>query len=262
VRRRRHRLYFTHLCLWHRLRGEFLPKALPLRQNELVTFILCCPFQDCGDRECQSTSSASSCVDTEEYVDEIGNTCDSNVSDDCTDKNKYINKYGFTPEGWKDLLRNCPVSCNLCDSKASRRHLEDDLSSDPCVCMPAWSMSMSKVEPTCENQQGCPASACDNDTIGPWCLVVNPGCVTAEGDGRWAYCSPGTTVVPTEFYRIIYLSDVPYTRLMIRGQNTRLMIRAFHELISHSISLIRHFFLYTVAVKRHGQWHIPRFLCG
>ena len=200
MRRRRHRLYVTHLCLWNRLRGEFLPKALPLRQNNLVTFRLCCPFQDCGDREGQSSPSASSCVDTEEYVDELGYTCDINVGDDCTDKHTFVNKYGFTPEGWEDLLRNCPVSCNICDSKASRRHLEDDLSSDPCVCMPAWSMS--KVEPNCANQRGCPASACDNDPNGPWCLVLNPGCATAEGDGRWAYCSPGTMVVPTEFYTI------------------------------------------------------------
>ncbi len=167
-----------------------------MRKNNLATCLLCCPLQDCGDREGQSSSSASSCVDTEDFVDEIGFTCDSNV--DCSDKNKYINSYGYTPNGWKDLLGNCPVSCNLCDSGVSRRHLEDDLSSDPCVCMPTWSMA--KVEPTCANQQGCPASACDNDPIGPWCLVVNPGCATAESGGSWAYCSPGTMVVLTEFY--------------------------------------------------------------
>ncbi len=172
----------------------YIRLCLPLRKNRRVTFLLCCcPLQDCGDRAGQSSPSASSCVDTEEFVDEIGDTCDSNVGYDCTDKNTFINSYGFTPEGWKDLLRNCPVSCNLCDSKASsRRHLEDDLSSDPCVCMPAWGGPV-KVDPTCANQQGCPASACDNDPLGPWCEVVNPGCATAEGDGSWAYCSPGTT---------------------------------------------------------------------
>ncbi len=117
----------------------------------------------------------------------------------------YINNFGFTPEGWKELLRNCPVSCNLCDSDASRRHLEDDLSSDPCVCMPTWGMI--KVDPNCANQQGCPASACDNDPIGPWCEVVSHGCATAESGGSWAYCSAGTTVVPTEFYKIRYLPE-------------------------------------------------------
>jgi hypothetical protein len=199
VRRRRHRLYFTHLCLWNRLRGEFLPKALPLRQNNLVTFLLCCPFQDCGDREGQSSPSAFSCVNTEDFVDERGNTCSKHVGYDCIDSNSFIK---FTPKGWKDVLRNCPVSCNLCDSGASRRHLEDDPSSDPCVCMTAWSMS--KYDPTCANQRGCPTSACDNDPIGPWCEVVNFGCATAEGDGSWAYCSPGTAVIPTEFCKIRY----------------------------------------------------------
>ncbi len=150
VRRRWHRLYFTRLCLWNRLRGEFPLKILPLRQSKLVTFFLFRRFQDCGDREGQSSPSASLCVQ--------------------------------------------------CDSGASRRHLEDDLSSDPCVCMPAWSMS--KAEPNCANQQGCPTSACDNDPIGPWCEVVNRGCATAEGDGSWAYCSPGTTMVPSEFYEM------------------------------------------------------------
>jgi hypothetical protein len=170
----------------------------PSRKISLVTFLLCCcPLQDCGDR------SASSCVDTEEFVDEIGYTCFKWVGYDCTVKNTFINAYGFTPEGWKDLLRNCPVSCNLCDSKASsRRHLEDDLSSDPCVCMPTWG-GLVKVDPTCANQQGCPASACDNDPLGPWCLVVNLGCATAEGDGSWAYCSPGTTVIPTELLLLV-----------------------------------------------------------
>jgi hypothetical protein len=191
VRRRRHRLYFAHLCLWNRLRGDFLPKALPLRQNKLVTFLLSCPFQDCGDREGQSSPSASSCVDTKEFFDERDNNCGKHVGYDCKD-NWYINSY--TPEGWKDLLRNCPVSCNLCDIRASRRYLVDDLSSDPCVCMPTWGRLV-KVDPTCANQRGCPASACDNDPIGPWCEVVNFGCATAEGDGSWAYCSPGTAVV-------------------------------------------------------------------
>ncbi len=131
-------------------------------------------------------------MDTEDHMSEFGYACDVNVGYDCIDKNTFINIYGFTPEGWKDLLRNCPVSCNLCDSKASsRRHLKDALSSDPCVCMPTWG-GLVKVDPTCANQQGCPASACDKDPIGPWCEVVNPGCATAEGDGSWAYCSPGT----------------------------------------------------------------------
>ncbi len=135
-------------------------------------------------------------------MDEIGDTCDVQVAYDCTDKNMYINNFGFTPEGWKELLRNCPVACNLCDSGASRR-LEDDLSSDPCVCMTTWELV--RVDPNCANQQGCPASACDNDPIGRWCLVVNRGCATAEGDGSWMYCpAAGTTVVPTEFYKITY----------------------------------------------------------
>jgi hypothetical protein len=177
----------------------FYLRLLPLKNNNRVTFLLCCPLQDCGDREGQSSPSASSCVDTEEFVDEFGNTCDSNVGYDCTDYNTYIDSYGYNTESWKDLLRNCPVSCNLCDSGASRRHLEGGLSSDPCVCMPTWGILV-KVEPTCANQRGCPDSACDNDQIGPWCLVVNLGCATAEGDGSWAYCSPGTTGgLPTEF---------------------------------------------------------------
>ncbi len=192
MRRRRHRLYFTRLCLWNRLRGEFPPKILPLRQSKLVTFFLCCRFQDCGDREGQSSPSASLCVDTEEFVDEFGDPCDTNVGYDCTDNNMFIG-FGFTREGWKNILGNCPVSCNQCDSGASRRHLEDDLSTDFCVCMPAWSMS--KFEPNCANQRGCPASACDNDPLGPWCKVMNSGCAMAEGDGSWAYCSPGTTVI-------------------------------------------------------------------
>ncbi len=202
MRRRWHRLYFSRLCLRNRLRGEFLPKALPLRKKKLVTFLLCCPFQDCGDREGQSSPSASSCVDTEDFVDEIGDTCDIQVAYNCTKKKMYINNFGFTPEGWKELLRNCPVSCNLCDSDASRRHLEDDLSSDPCVCMPTWTLV--KVDPNCANQQGCPASPCDNDPKGPWCEVVSHGCATAESGESWAYCSGGTTVVPTEFYKIRY----------------------------------------------------------
>jgi hypothetical protein len=171
----------------------YLRLCLPLRKNNLVTSLLCCcPLQDCGDREGQNSTSASSCVDTEDHVIELGYACDVLVGQDCTDKKKFINSYGFTPEGWKDLLRNCPVSCKLCDSKASfRRHLEDDLSSDPCVCMPTWSMS--KFEPNCANQQGCPASACDSDPLGPWCEVVNPGCATVESGESWAYCSPGTT---------------------------------------------------------------------
>ncbi len=143
-------------------------------------------------RRLEGDVSEPSCVDTEEYVDEVGDTCDFHVGYDCTDQNTFINTYGFTPEGWKDLLRNCPVSCNLCDSGASRRYLKDDLSSDPCVCMPTWSMS--KAGPTCANQQGCPASACDHDPIGPWCVVVNLGCATVESGESWAYCSPGTTV--------------------------------------------------------------------
>ncbi len=138
-------------------------------------------------------------------MDEVGDTCDAiSVGSDCTDKNTFISSHGFTPEGWKDLLRNCAVSCNLCDSGTSRRRLEDDLPSDPCLCMPTWSMP--KVDPNCANQQGCPASACDNDTIGPWCLVLNRGCATAESGGSWAYCSPGTSVVPTEFSKIRYPS--------------------------------------------------------
>ncbi len=190
---------------------------MPLRKNQLVTFLLSCPFQDCGDREGQSSPSASSCVDTEDFVDEFGYICDFNVGIDCTDKNTYINSYGYTPGGWKDLLRNCPVSCSLCDSGASRRHLEDDLSSDPCVCMPTWSMS--KVDPTCVNQQGCPTSACDNDPIGPWCEVANLGCATAESGGSWAYCSPGTTVVPTEFYKIRCPPLCPFFSTKTREQN-------------------------------------------
>jgi hypothetical protein len=179
---------------------NFYLRLLPLRKNKLVTFLLCCPFQDCGDREGQSSPSATSCVDTEDFVDEIGDTCDSNAGYDCAYRDFYINTWGYSPEGWKELLRNCLVSCDLCDSGASRRHLEDDLSSDPCVCMPTWGGGgLVKVNPTCANQRGCPASACDNDPIGPWCEVVNLGCATAEGDGSWAYCSPGTTVVPTEF---------------------------------------------------------------
>jgi hypothetical protein len=154
-------------------------------------------------------------------VDEIGDTCKSNVMDDCTDKNKFINKFGYTPEGWKDLLRNCPVSCNLCDSGASRRHLEDDLSSDPCVCMQTWGILV-EVEPTCANQQGCPASACDSDPIGPWCLVVNLGCATAEGDGSWAYCSSGTTVVPTKKRGQEVTPLCPFFDQETRGQNPRL----------------------------------------
>jgi hypothetical protein len=137
-------------------------------------------------------------------VGELEVTCATLVGNNCTDKNLFVNKFEFTPEGWKDLLRNCAVSCNLCDSGASQRHLEDDLSFDPCVCMPTWSWPMSKVEPTCVNIHGCPASACDNDPIGPWCEVVNRGCATAEGDGSWAYCYPGATMVPTEFYDIRY----------------------------------------------------------
>jgi hypothetical protein len=171
-----------------------------VRKKNLITFLICCPLQDCGDRDGQSSPPASSCVDTEDFVGEIGENCDSNVGYDCTDKTMFINSYGYTPEGWKDLLRNCPVSCNLCDSKATRRLLEDDLSSDPCVCMPTWSMA--KIDPTCANQQGCPASACDDDPIGPWCEVVNRGCATVEIGGSWAYCSPGTMVLLTEFYKI------------------------------------------------------------
>jgi hypothetical protein len=157
-------------------------------------------------------------MDTEDFVDEFGNTCDINVGYDCTDKNKYINTYGFTPEGWKDLFRNCPVSCNLCESGASR-WLEEYPFSDPCVCMPAWSIS--KFEPTCANQKGCPAFACDNDPIGPWCLVVNPGCATVVSGESWAYCSPGTTVVPTEFYKIsdLFVQFFPTKTL---GRNPRL----------------------------------------
>ncbi len=178
---------------------RFSLRLLPLRKKNLVNFLLCSPFQDCGDREDQSSPSATSCVDTEDFVDEIGAICGEYVGYDCTDKNMFYNDWGHSPEGWKELLRNCPVSCDLCDSGASRRHLEDDLSSDPCVCMPIWGRLV-KVDPTCANQRGCPASACDNDPIGPWCEVVNVGCTTAEGNGSWAYCSPGTTaVIPTEF---------------------------------------------------------------
>ncbi len=182
------------MCLRNRLRGEFLPSALLLRKNKRATFLLSCPLQDCGDREGQSSPSASSCADTEGFVDEIGDTCDIQVAYDCTDKNTYINSNGYTQLGWKDLLRNCPVSCNLCDSEASRK-LEVDVSSDPCVCMPTWEFV--RIDPNCANQQGCPASACDNDPIGPWCLVVNQDCATAtaDGDGSWVYCSvAGTTV--------------------------------------------------------------------
>ncbi len=169
-----------------------------LRKYKLFTFLLCCPFQDCGDREGQSSPSASSCVDTEDFVDEIGDTCDVQVAFDCTDNNMYVNNFGFTPEGWKELLRNCPVSCNLCDSGASRR-LEGDRSSDLCVCMPTWNLV--RVDPNCVDQQGCPASPCDGDPNGRWCLVVNPYCATSNnGDESWVYCPvPGTTVVPTEF---------------------------------------------------------------
>ncbi len=173
-------------------------------------------------------------------MDERGFTCDIIVGIDCTDTNTFINSDGYTSEGWKDVLRNCPVSCNLCNSGTSRRHLEDDLSSDPCVCMPTWSMS--KAGPNCTTQQGCPASACDDDPIGPWCEVANPGCATVESGESWAYCSPGTTTVGgtdrlPEDERTIC---APFFRPMTRGQIPASEFLMFHELISHFTSFNEH----------------------
>jgi hypothetical protein len=98
-----------------------------LRKNKLFNFLICSPFQDCGDREGQSPPSAPSCVDIDDFVDEVGYTCGNHVGYECTDTSRYINSFGYTPAGWKEILGSCPVSCNLCDSGAFRR-LEDDVS--------------------------------------------------------------------------------------------------------------------------------------
>jgi hypothetical protein len=73
-------------------------------------------------------------------VDEVGYTCSNHVGYDCTAKNKYINSFGYTPEGWKKVLDNCPVSCSLCDSGAFRS-LEDDVS-EPKEETPSSGMCM------------------------------------------------------------------------------------------------------------------------
>jgi hypothetical protein len=61
-----------------------------------------------------------------------------------------------------------------------------------CVCEEKWldSKFCGELE-----QMGC--VNCNSDPKGNWCYVKNKGCDTDEGTG-WAYCTPTTTVPPTE----------------------------------------------------------------
>jgi hypothetical protein len=62
-------------------------------------------------------------------------------------------------------------------------------SSAPCTCAAAWS-SLYEADPACAlTQNGC--TNCDNDPIGPWCIVESAPCDGGLGEvtgEAWFYC--------------------------------------------------------------------------
>jgi len=73
--------------------------------------------------------------------------------------------------------------------------LEDELAEErnTCVCSTTWTDEASGMD--CVNeQQGCPATACDRDTDGRWCVTTDPDCDEALSGGGWARCDNNTPV--------------------------------------------------------------------
>jgi hypothetical protein len=66
------------------------------------------------------TPVSSMCVDTEGFVDSIEAACITNIEWDCTDSILYFDLWGYTHEEWTDIVRNCPVSCGLCEGENTK----------------------------------------------------------------------------------------------------------------------------------------------
>jgi hypothetical protein len=56
------------------------------------------------------------CEDTAGYVDSQGFDCSSHMGYDCLDKALFTEEYGYSVEGWLDMVESCPESCGLCES--------------------------------------------------------------------------------------------------------------------------------------------------
>jgi hypothetical protein len=59
-----------------------------------------------------------------------------------------------------------------------------------CKCATTWT---EPSIPTCASTfSGCPATPCDADPNGPWCMISNLPCATEETveGGGWTYCTP------------------------------------------------------------------------
>ena len=65
---------------------------------------------------------------------------------------------------------------------------------EPCVCAASWTRGACATQ---EEQNGCPAVACDGDAAGPWCAVENEGCNQGRGpQADWFYCSSPPPPLP------------------------------------------------------------------
>merc|ERR1719445_1130678 len=64
---------------------------------------------------------------------------------------------------------------------------------EPCRCASLWS----SPEDKCFDIKGCPATPCDDDELGSWCMVENPGCDTEEDKDAWSYCTPDNVATTT-----------------------------------------------------------------
>jgi hypothetical protein len=71
-----------------------------------IPTLLCCMF----------VSSDGMCEDTVGYVDSEGYDCRDQIGYDCLDRAMYARKWGYSFEGWQDMVESCPESCGLCES--------------------------------------------------------------------------------------------------------------------------------------------------
>jgi hypothetical protein len=63
----------------------------------------------------EETPSSDMCEDTAGYVDSVGFDCSSHIGYDCRNGVLYTEEYGYSLEGWQDMVESCPESCGLCE---------------------------------------------------------------------------------------------------------------------------------------------------